>query len=552
MKQAVKHLQIKDKLHWIDAELMKKIEWTISDVLDLEYLLKQNASVEDDQEIHKRDRERFINEISPELHLDTTGDVNVFRKEMIKLWLDKQKHEETNKTGSQTFFPGIFFDETIHLLNRWFLLAGLLTGISVCLSFFSYTGTQPINVSYFIGVTVFLQIILLLFFTGSFLLSTRGSIFSRSWVPYPLLSLFVKKLILKFNKKLITKIPVEKREKIISVFGLMHSGNKVYGLLFFWPLCILVQLFGVGFNIGILGSTLFRILFFDTAFGWQSTVQFSAGMINKIVSIIALPWSWFVPEGLACPTLEQIEGSRMVLKSGIYHLATEDLVSWWPFLCLAVLFYGLLPRLFLLFSGYWAVGKNLAGLTFDHGECEKLVRRLLTPLVSIKSYGSEKRKEENHQNAINSCDETVNQREHLALVPDDIYDACDPDELKRVAESSLGCYLNQHLRIGIDMDMDLKKVEKSLSTAQAADLPNHLPGVLILQEAWQPPISEMLYFIKQLRKSGGEKMPLIVGLIGKPGPDTIFTKPDPANVKIWNVKMSGIGDPYLRIESLVI
>ena len=35
----------------------------------------------------------------------------------------------------------------------------------------------------------------------------------------------------------------------------------------------------------------------------------------------------------------------MVLKEGIYHLTTPDLVSWWPFLLLAVCFYGFLPRI---------------------------------------------------------------------------------------------------------------------------------------------------------------------------------------------------------------
>jgi len=46
-------------------------------------------------------------------------------------------------------------------------------------------------------------------------------------------------------------------------------------------------------------------------------------------------------------------------------------------------------------------------------------------------------------------------------------------------------------------------------------------------------------------------MPLIIALIGKPRETTIFTIVKEMDLKIWAMKIKGIGDPYIQIETLV-
>jgi hypothetical protein len=75
--------------------------------------------------------------------------------------------------------------------------------------------------------------------------------------------------------------------------------------------------------------------------------------------------------------------------------------------------------------------------------------------------------------------------------------------------------------------------------------------VLVLQEAWQPPILENLNFLKQLRHRLGERTGIVVGLIGKPGPDTLFTAPGDTDVRVWKHRVDALGDPYLEVERLV-
>ncbi|MBW1718378.1 MAG: DUF2868 domain-containing protein [Deltaproteobacteria bacterium] len=133
--------------------------------------------------------------------------------------------------------------------------------------------------------------------------------------------------------------------------GLVKGKRQVYGSLFYWPVFMLAQIFMIGFNLGVLAATLLKVTGADIAFGWQSTVQVSTEWVFELVRAVALPWSWFVPAEIAYPSLSRITGSHMVLKDGIYSLATEDLVSWWPFLCLAVFFTDWCQDCFCSFSG---------------------------------------------------------------------------------------------------------------------------------------------------------------------------------------------------------
>ena len=75
--------------------------------------------------------------------------------------------------------------------------------------------------------------------------------------------------------------------------------------------------------------------------------------------------------------------------------------------------------------------------------------------------------------------------------------------------------------------------------------------ILILTEAWQPPLIEDIAFIKALRHQLGDHIPILIVLIGKPRPDTIFTPVKPINWQTWKDKIAAMGDPYLRTERLV-
>ncbi|MCP4114393.1 MAG: DUF2868 domain-containing protein [Desulfobacteraceae bacterium] len=521
-------------------------KWTLGDIIDLEYLLEQDKRCGEEDLLQERDRELYLSHAAsrPSAPADTEEPPGESRGALVRLWLSLMRKQNG-------VFPGKLCDEGFRLLRTAFFLGGIGMGLVLSLSLFSYTGRLPLNISYFLGLALVPQTLLLVITLG-YLISFaarpgKGSGFGF----YPLLSLLVERAMKGLHQRAMNRLSAEKQGALASALGVMRRSRKTYGLLFFWPLFILMQLFGVGFNLGVIGTTLGRVAFFDTAFGWQSTLALGHGVVFKTASIVALPWSWLFPEGIGYPSLAQVEGTRLILKDGIYNLATQDLVSWWPFLCLSVVFYGLLPRLALFITGAVARDRALKGLNFDRWELKKLVNRLVTPIVSTEPLTPQAEVPESREPAEprETPAEELPDR-FLALVHDDIHDdACHGDGFKTIVRQSMNCYVGDIMRIGLDFNREIEAMGAVLDpSGPEPEAP--VSGVLLLQEAWLPPIREILDFIARIRRVS-RTMPLVVVLIGKPGPDTIFTATDPRDREIWNMKINSLGDPLVHVETLV-
>jgi hypothetical protein len=78
---------------------------------------------------------------------------------------------------------------------------------------------------------------------------------------------------------------------------------------------------------------------------------------------------------------------------------------------------------------------------------------------------------------------------------------------------------------------------------------NEQAGVLLVMEAWQPPILETLDFLRQLRMALPEKGKIGVFLVGRPKAATIFTVPGKIDRRVWEEQLQALGDPYLGIAA---
>ncbi|MBI9090401.1 MAG: DUF2868 domain-containing protein [Desulfobacterium sp.] len=521
-------------------------KWTLGDIIDLEYLLEQDKRCEEEDLLQQRDRDLYLGHVAPGLTntIDTEESPGECPSTLVRRWLSLMRK-------SNGLFPGKLWDEGFRLLRTAFFLGGLGGGLVLSLSLFSYTGRLPLNISYFFGIILVPQTLLLFITLGYLIALVTRPVKRVGFGFYPLLSLLVERAMKGLHQRAMNRLSSEKQGALAAAIGVVRRSQKNYGLLFFWPLFVLMQLFGVGFNLGVIGTTLARVVFFDTAFGWQSTLAFGHGLVFKVVSFVALPWSWLFPEGIGYPSLAQVEGTRLVLKDGIYNLATRDLVSWWPFLCLSVVVYGLLPRLALLFWGAMAQDRALKGLGFDRWELKKLVNRLVTPIVSTEPLTP--------QAAVPESKVPPSPREKevrelpdrfLALVHDDIYDdACHGEGFKTIVEQTMNCHVGDTLRIGLDFSEEIDALG-AVFDPPGGEQASPVSGVLLLQEAWLPPIREILDFIAHVSRVS-KTLPLVVVLIGKPGPDTLFTATDPRDREIWNMKINSLGDPLVHVETLV-
>ena len=520
-----------------------KTQWNIENLIDLEYFLHINA---EEKKKETRDRDIFLRHIQPHLSQSKSSS----RRFIIKAWLDQSKKTEKGSNGGEAFLPGEAFNETFRLLKYGLFILGSLVGIGLAFSLLTYTGTAPLNISVYLGATVFIQILLLLLLGILFLIRlVQPGLFYKS-VIFSGYSHLTIALTRKLIRRIKSSLSGTRREGLSSIFGLIQGKKQVYGSLFYWPVFNSMQLFGIGFNLGILATTLLKVLGTDLAFGWQSTLQVGADAVYKIVKAMAVPWSWFVPPEIAHPTLDQIKGSHLILKDGIYHLTTPDLVAWWPFLCLAVIFYGLLPRIIIYFAGLLKQKNLLDNIKLNHADCDQLMDRMTTPDVSFGSPGEpiSRIKGVNYsEDATVVLDDQHMDKKFLVLISNDIYDTVSNESLNTILGRSLKGQIIEKIRIDdIEIAENITQTHLKLSS-----LKNDWTHLIILTEAWQPPLVEDIAFIKALRHHLGERIPILIALIGKPQADNIFTPVEPVNWQIWKEKIMAMGDPYLRTEKLV-
>lgn len=520
-----------------------KTRWNIENLIDLEYFLHINAEQKKNK---SKDRDIFLRYIQPHL----SQSISYTRRFIIKAWLDQCKKMEKGSNGGETFLPGESFNEAFRLLKYGLFILGSLVGIGLAFSLLSYTGTAPLNISVYLGATVFIQILLLLLLGILFLIRiVQPSLFYKS-VIYSGFSHLTIILTRKLMRRIKSSFSGTRREGLSAIFGLIQGKKQVYGSLFYWPVFNSMQLFGIGFNLGILATTLLKVLGTDLAFGWQSTLQVGADAVYKIVRGMAVPWSWFVPPEIAHPTLDQIKGSHLILKDGIYHLTTPDLVAWWPFLCLAVIFYGLLPRIIIYFAGLLKQKNLLDNIELKHADCDQLMDRMTTPDVFVGSPGESisKKKGVNYSKDTTIVfDNQLMDKKFVILISNDIYDTVSDESLNTIIGRSLRGQIVEKIRIeDIETTENITQIHSKLS-----NLKKDWTHLIILTEAWQPPLVEDMAYIKALRHHFGQQIPILIVLIGKPKIDNIFTPVDPINWQTWKEKIMALGDPYLRTERLV-
>ena len=521
---------------------MIKGRWRLRDIIDLEYFLKCDEQEEENTastSYGEKDRRIYLEHIQP---MESQGQTPTIRH-ALRIWLERRRDIEKARPGIKGVLPGETFDEIYRLLLYLLTIIGFLVGAGLAFSFLNYKGSEPLNVAAYLGGFVLTQILLLFVLLFMILIRSLKRNPLRSSVIFILITGLLGRLMTRVKRGSLKALSGSRRDMLEGTIGLIQGKRQVYGTLFYWPVFFTTQLFMVALNLGVLCATILKVFGSDIAFGWQSTLQVGAHLVFDMAKTIALPWSWFLPAGTAYPTLAQVEGSRMILKEGIYHLATADLVSWWPFLCLSLIFYGLLPRVILLFIGIFLEKRALSRIDFIHAAPARLYNRMRTPIINTKGDQAEM-KEPSTKDLYPHMDSKVQdrtqpRRDVIALIPDEIFHACPFDELKNIVYRRWGSQILSRLKFTEDdkIDKDLSKIEDN-------------PDILLLQESWQPPIRESLLLLKDLRKAIGKSPKIIVGLIGRPGEGTFFTQIKANDYEAWNNKIKILKDPCLELERL--
>jgi hypothetical protein len=529
--------------------------WTIADLIDLHFFSRLDeewARAKGEAALAKRDRLIYLAKIEPQL--GKADDIPP--RVLVRKWLTMRRLQYQRERGHEGVpLPGTVWRELALLCQGLLFFCGFSTGIGLAGSLLLYSGTTPLNVSVYFGLFVVFQVALLTL--QVLLLGYRRlrRIPMESTVLYLLLGRALMRALDGLRRRLQSTMTGRQRLDLAALAGGVRQ-RKELAVLLIWPAFILVQLGGIGFNLGVIGATLSKVAFADVAFAWQSSLQLSADLVAALVRWIALPWSWAIPQ--AVPSLAQIQGSQMVLKEGVAHLATGDLVSWWPFLCCSVLVYGLAPRCLLLTLGLVQQRRALAQLHFATLDLRPLLQRMSAPRIDTNGAQDGVIRPDNMQPAapapLAAAPPVCSPPEPLPevarwslLIPDELYEECPRTVLLDLLRPEFDSARIAWIRHGIPGVTEAE----SLAPVGAAVAEGALAGVLLLHEAWQPPLKETELFLRHLRRLIGERTPLIILLIGRPTGQTVLTPVDPEPLHVWTQKMQALGDPWLKVRPLV-
>ncbi|MFV0438336.1 MAG: DUF2868 domain-containing protein [Desulfopila sp.] len=514
--------------------------WNYYDIIDLDYFLQQ-----DDEgsatSLHQRDRRIYLDYERRREKPAADQPPRV----LLAVWLADRRQQQGNDAQ---LLPGGVCLEAYGLLRLLLIGLGLFTGGSAGLAFFAYSGGTPVNVLHFLVLFVFSQLgLAALLLARSALVWLGLASLSRSPVIGRLGSI-LSTLFIRLLRRTTRNLSGERRLAMEASLGRLRASTTIMPGLLYWPLFTLLQYGALLFNLGLLSTTFFRITVSDLAFGWQSTLQFSAQSLHSFISWMARPWSWLLPEGIGYPSLAEIEGSHIILKEGIAHLQTPSLISWWPFLLLSLVVYGLTLRLLLLGVGWLQQRRTALHPLFTSPSARQVLRRMQTPVVSSQA-PAETVKSETKTRATAPRPVPEPTMDHclpvIVLIPDDIFDSCPAEELAPLLALE-GYRIERIHRFMVDYDSD-----RQLPGQLAQELPEDAGGVVILQEGWMVPLVGLLSYIKELRQNLPTS-PIMLRLVGRATADTVLTPlTDTTQLGIWREKLASLGDRLLSTRALI-
>lgn len=537
-----------------DCVLIMARLWSIADLIDLHYFFQLDDEVrqrDGEAALVKRDRLIYLAKIEPQL-----GQVEeVPARLLVRKWLTMRRLQFRREPGHVgTPLPGTVWRELSLLAHTLMLVSGLIAGAGLAGSLLLYSGTTPLNVSVYFGLFVALQVAVLGLQAALYGLRRLRRLDLASSAFYPLVGRLLMRVLDAVRRWGQRSMTGSRRLDLATIAGSIRQRQEL-AVLLVWPGFMLLQVGGIGFNLGAIAATLAKVTFSDIAFAWQSSLQLSVEAVADLVRWIALPWSWLAPQTV--PSIEQIQGSQMVLKEGIAHLATADLLSWWPFLVCAVLTYGLLPRCLLLVLGIVRQRQALDQLHFATLSIRPLLQRMTAPRIDTQGVPEPAPGAEQRHPASDVLPPTApisglgagavaSGERCMVLVPDELYEDCPQAALAELLQQTGSQTLHWFRYSGSEALGAAPPEELARALAE------HTPTTLfMLQEAWQPPLKETEQMLHGLRLLIGQQIPIFLLLIGRPTPQTILTPAEPEQMMVWSRRIQAMGDPHLAVQPVV-
>lgn len=281
-----------------------------------------------------------------------------------------------------------------------------------------------------------------------------------------------------------------------------------------WRVARIAQAGGIAFNLGVLGGLAGVVLVKNVGFFWETTTTGAMRSgLETAVRGLAMPWSSWWPA--AVPDAAVIEASRWL--PGHRGSLAPGPPQWWLFLLMAVVCWGLLPRV-LMWLLCWRAGRRaLARLDFQ-GRAHRILWRDLTTVGRV------------------DLDEPPLDG---VLVLDVGGTGLDRDLLRP--------FLLRRLRVNPTAWESVAVLDPGAELLAARALAQAPAGVVLLAEGWALSPPRLSALLAQVRTAAGPDR-AVKFLAANTGPGGQPVPPTPAECHEWERFVDGLRDPLAEVH----
>lgn len=488
----------------------------LADLIDLVVQMQRDAG-QPEVALHRRDR-ALVGALRP--HARDT-------RSLLRAWLDSLRKLESHLPGQPL---GAIYRLQILLL----VILGLGVGWIAAAAVYSYDGSRPVNVVEVLAVFVGAQLLLLLPLGVVMLpqrLTRRVPGFAATqealaWLsPGQLIRLLARWL------------PEGIRQPLAAATRSSHRGQLASVQK--WAILFPAQAFAIAFNLGALAGCLYLITFSDLAFAWSTTLEPDPERVHRLTGILAWPWAPLAPE--AVPELDLIRETLYYRQTGIP--AGPDpgrWGEWWPFLVASMVTYGLLPRLLLLAGAGVQLRRSLRSAFAELPGVTVVVDRLTSELVSTQATSPEAPASLEDPSPLSAEAPPLDSGE-LVLVNWSGLEIAD-EFLGGECEAAWGRQV-----VGVRHAGGRRPISADEETIAELAASPAAAAIALLVKAWEPPVMELIDFIRDLRRAVGPRRLIAVVPTGIRPPGRL-APPEPGDLAQWEKRLRGLHDPALTVR----
>ncbi|HTV19994.1 MAG TPA: DUF2868 domain-containing protein [Polyangiaceae bacterium] len=485
----------------------------LGQVLDIEWLLERDEG-RDGDELARHDRQLLGQRSLAEKRLAKSGPVDA--EQALALWLEGRRAELDQRT------LGVRVSELLTAVHGVLFVLAVAGGVGTAEALLAGPSSrEPTNVLHFVFATLVWPLGLL---AGSLLLLIGRGRLGRS-----VLLEDGYLLLLGAAGRLAARRSGDGGDLAREWRRLRRSARR-YRDIEVGSLIAAAQWYPLGFHLGAAGSLAASALFSDLAFAWSTTDgSLSASTVATTFGALTAPWCRGL--GVACVSPELVQATQFSRFTGQYAAPDGALVSgaWWAPLCVALLVYGVVPRLLLGLGIGRVVAQRATRLSERVLELRGRLRAgtevVASPAAAIVGVDPAPPLVERVAAGLSVRECWVIRWRGAPVGDGEVRALCERLGLSAVRHDLAG---------GSDFESDRALLDAAGPSDRAA---------LLVVEGWEAPDKATRRFVRAVRERGAADRPIFVAVL--------VESPDAAELGVWRDRLRLLEDPFVSVQALV-